>query len=102
MSLNSRSGQWLGKLRSAASAVYSTDGISVAIEELRALANYHSVSADAADAEAGIIVVKLRDLADHNESYKSSRLEPEDFHRWSRGTLQRLAVFEMLTAGRRW
>lgn len=90
----------LGELRSAANAVYSNDGISVAIEGLRALADYLSVGADAADADAATIVVKLRDLADHNEGYERSKREPDDFKRWSRGTLQRLTEFEALTAGR--
>jgi len=90
----------LGELRIAANATYNTDGIPIAIEGLRALAAYVEVGADAADTKAADIVTTLRDLADQNEGYERSKREPEDFRRWSRGALQRVAELEAVTEER--
>ncbi|BBB97117.1 MULTISPECIES: thymidylate synthase [Bradyrhizobium] len=87
----------LGELRNAANASYNNDGIPIAIEGLRALAAYVEVGADAGDTKASTIVATLRDLADQNEGYERSKREPEDFKRWSRGALQRVAELEAVT-----
>jgi hypothetical protein len=67
---------------------------------LRALAAYVEVGADTADTKAAAIVATLRDLADLNEVYERSKREPEDFKRWSRGALQRVADLEAVTEER--
>ncbi len=87
----------LTELRNVANAAYNHDGIPIAIEGLRALAAYIEVSADGADTKAVEIVVLLRDLADQNEGYERSKREPDDFRRWSRGALQRVAELEAIT-----
>ncbi|MEH2540693.1 MULTISPECIES: hypothetical protein [unclassified Bradyrhizobium] len=90
----------LAELRNAANASYNNDGIPIAIEGLRALAAYVEVGADVADTGAAAIVSTLRDLADQNEGYEHSKREPDDFKRWSRGALQRVAELEAATEER--
>jgi hypothetical protein len=90
----------LGELRDAANAAYNTDGISIAIEGLRALAAYIEVGSFVGDTGAATIVVKLRELADQNEGYDRTKRELEDFKRWSRTALQRVTELEELTEER--